>query len=142
MTELLNAAQHNSLVVTLRALEKDLRQADDWLQGNTQQGALYEQSLALSPDRRVVARALIRSVLDRIVNLVGRFGLAAADEDLGATIAAQMTMDWANLCDLRSDKLRRYGEVDPRLAELLDADVNALAHLTLSLSVLVRENSS
>ena len=66
--------------------------------------------------------------------------MAAADNDRGATIAAQMSADWANLCDTRADKLRRYGEVDPRLAELLDADVDALAQLALSLAALQRDD--
>ena len=51
-----------------------------------------------------------------------------------------MSADWANLCDTRADKLRRYGEVDPRLAELLDADVDALAQLALSLAALQRDD--
>jgi hypothetical protein len=35
-------------------------------------------------------------------------------------------VDWANLFDLRSDRLRRYGDVAPRLADLLDADIGEL----------------
>jgi hypothetical protein len=55
---------------------------------------------------------------------------------LGAAIDAQLSVDWANLSDVRAAKLRRYGEVDPRLADLLDADVDRLAQLALSLSTL------
>jgi hypothetical protein len=47
-------------------------------------------------------------------------------------------VDWANLSDLRSDKLRRYGDVAPRLADLLDADIAELAGRALALAAACR----
>jgi len=137
---LLNFAQRNSLTLGLRALEGHLRQADAWLQGEEEHGILYQRSLNLAPKRRAAARAKIAAALARIAVLTERFDLPVAEDNLGATIAAQMSADWTNLCDTRADKLRRYGEVDPRLAELLDADVDALAQLALSLAALQRDD--
>ena len=139
MTELLNVAQRSSLAIGLRAFEAHLRQADAWLQGAEERGALYRRSLNLSPEQRAVARAQIAAALAQVTALAQRFGLTATEEDLGATIAAQMSVDWADLSDARSDKLRRYGDVDPRLADLLDADIDRLAQLALSLAALSRD---
>lgn len=139
---LLNAAQRNSLTIGLRAFEMHLRQADAWLQGVVEHGILYERTLSLSPEQHISARAQIVAALERIAVLTERFDLAATEDDLGATIASQMSVDWANLCDTRSDKLRRYGQVDPRLAEFLDADVDALAQLALSLAALQRDDQA
>lgn len=136
---LLNTAQRNSLTIGLRALEMHLREADAWLQGREERGILYWRSLNLPPDQREAARAAIAAALARVAALAKRFELAATEEDLGAVIAAQVSVDWANLCDMRSAKLRRYGEVDPRLATFLDADVDALAQLALSLAALQRD---
>jgi hypothetical protein len=141
VTKLLNAAQRNSLTIGLRSFEADLRRADAWLQGEGERGILYRRSLDLPPEGRAVARAQIAAALARIATLAEWFDLAVTEDNLGATIAAQMSVDWANLCDTRSDKLRRYGEVDPRLAEVLDADVEALAQLALSLAALYRDDA-
>ena len=138
MADLLNPAQRSSLTIGLRAFEMHLRQADAWLQGGEERGILYRRSLDLSPEQRAAARAQIAAALAQIAVLAERFGLAAAEDELGATIASQMSVDWANLCDARSDKLRRYGEVDPRLADLLDVDLDRLAQLALSLAALGR----
>jgi len=136
---LLNVAQRSSLTVGLRAFEMHLRQADAWLQGVEEHGVLYHHTLSLSAEQRASARAQIAAALARVAALVERFGLAANSGDLAATIAAQMSVDWANLCDVRSTKLHRYGEVDSQLAEILDPDVDALAQLALSLAALQQD---
>lgn len=138
MTELLNTAQRSSLTIGLRAFEMHLRQADAWLQGSEERGILYHRSLRLPPEQRAAARAQIAAALAQIAALAERFDLAAVEDDLGAAIAAQLSVDWANLSDVRSAKLRRYGEVDPRLTDLLDAVVDRLAQLALSLADLGR----
>lgn len=137
---LLNFAQRNSLTLGLRAFEGHLRQADASLLGEEDHGILYRRSLNLTHEHRAAARDLIAVALARIAVLAERFDLPVTEDDLGATIASQMSVDWANLCDTRADKLRRYGEVDAQLAELLDADVDALAQLALSLAALQRDN--
>jgi len=141
MDDLLNPAQRSSLTIGLRAFEMHLRQASAWLRDGEERGILYQRSLNLPPERRAAARAQIAAALARIAVLTERFDLTAAEDDLRATIAAQMSVDWANLCDMRSAKLRRYGEVDPRLTEVLDAGVDALAQLALSLAALQRDVS-
>ena len=140
--DLLNFAQRNSLTLGLRAFEGHLRQADAWLLGQEEHGILYRRSLDLPPERRAAARAQIAAALTQIAVLAERFDLPVTEDDLGATFASQMSVDWANLCDTRSSKLRRYGEVDPRLPELLDADVDALAQLALALAALQRNEGA
>ena len=134
MTELLNAAQRSSLTIGLRAFEMHLRQADAWLRGEEERGILYRRGLNLPLEQRAAARAQIAAALAQIAALAERFGLAAVEDDLGAVITAQLSVDWANLSDVRAAKLRRYGEVDPRLTDLLDADVDRLAQLAMSLA--------
>ena len=136
MSELLNAAQRSSLTIGLRTFEMHLRQADAWLQDGEESGILYRRSLNLSPERRAAARAQIKVTLQRIADLAEQFDLPVAEESLLAAIAGQLSVDWANLCDVASAKLQRYGDVHPGLAEMLDADVHALAQQALSLAAL------
>lgn len=132
--ELLNPAQRNSLAVGLRAFEMHLRQIAAWLADGEEAGILYRRRLDLSAERRAAMREQIGLALARIAALAERFDLAPAEEPLESSITALMSVDWANLCDLRADKLRRYGEVDGRLAGLLDADIAALADHALALA--------
>jgi len=139
VTKLLNAAQRSSLTIGLRAFEMHLRQVDAWLEGGEERGVLYRRTLNLSPEHRAAARTQIAAALAQITALAERFGLPVASEDLRANIAALMSVDWADLTDVHSDKLRRYGDVDSRLADLLDADIDRLAQLALSLAAVARD---
>ena len=140
MTDLLNEPQRSSLAVVLRMFEEELRQADAWLDGSLDEGTLYRRVLHLPPETRAAAREKIAIALAQIAELAQAFGLEPQEQDLAATIAAAMSLSWASLCDTRSDKLRRYGDVDPRLEQALDPHVEGLADLALSLASLLRSN--
>ena len=135
---LLNFAQRNLLTLGLRAFEMHLREADAWLHGREERGILYLQRANLPPERCATVHRQIAEALARIAVLTEQFSLEAVGYDVGATISAQMSVDWANLCDMRSDTLRRYGDVDPRLSELLDPGIDALSQSALIVSGLVR----
>jgi hypothetical protein len=47
------------------------------------------------------------------------------------------SVSWANLMDTRAQKLARFGEVDPRLSQELNPDVERLAYLAFSLANLM-----
>jgi hypothetical protein len=111
------------LTIGLRAFEMHLRQADAWLRGEEERGILYRRNIHLPPAQRAAARAQSAAALAQIAVLAERSDRAAAEEDLGAAIDAQLSVDWANLSDGRSAKLRRCGEVDLRLADLLVEDL-------------------
>jgi len=141
MSHLLNTSQHTSLAVVLRYFERSLRQAEMWLQGEESAGVLYRSSLRLSPERRAAALAHIPEALEGITRLAERFELPAVAESLASRIAAEMSVNWANLVDTRSAKLRRYGPVDPELYEVLDSEIEHLAQLAFLIASLVREGS-
>jgi len=141
MSHLLNTAQHTALAVVLRHFEQSLRQAKLWLQSQQTVGVLYQTSLQLSPERRAATLARITEALEGIAHLAERFDLWPADEPLANKIAAEMSINWANLIDMCSGKLRRYGLADPRLRELLDPELEHLAQLALSVASLVRQES-
>jgi hypothetical protein len=137
---MLNFPQRLALTVTLRLFEEQLRQADAWLQDSTETGILYRRELRLSPARRAAARQVVDTALHQIAAVTREFDLAAADYDPAAAIAGEMSVCWANLCDLRADKMKRYGPVDPGLTQTLDPYMDRLADLALLLSAVVRDN--
>lgn len=136
MKELLNAYQLNAVMLALRSFEENLRQADAWLQGKEDIGILYQHKLRLSNGKREAARKQIAEALTQIAELAHRLDLQAIEENRAGLIRGQLTVSWANLIDRRSQKLSRFGEVDPGLAEVLDPDIDRLAQMALDLAML------
>ncbi len=130
--DLLNPAQFNRVSIVLRGLEMSLREAEDWLSRPEEVGILYRRRLTLSPERRAVLGEHIAAGLQEIATLASSFGLQSRDDDIGKHSAAEMSDLWADLIDSRSNTLKCYGAVDPRLAELLDPSVSRLVGLALA----------
>lgn len=142
MTELLNPAQRSSLTVRLRAFEMTLRQADAWLQNDPDVGILYSYTMDLSPEQRTAVRAQIQVALAEIAHLAATFALVPHRQTFSNMLVAQMSGEWSSLCDVRADKLRRYGAVDPRLPAQLDPSIDTLIELAALLARLAAAPAS
>lgn len=134
MNEWINPSQQLSVFITLRELERRLRQALTWLQGVEEQGRLYSCALTLSPQRRDLVEAQIAEALAVIEALAQHLSLEPQAEEAATYLRAELSASWADLCDIRSAKLRRYGAVHPHLASVLDAPVEHLAELALTIA--------
>lgn len=137
MDALLNDSQKFSIFVTLRTLEERLHEADAWLQGEEENGRLYHRTLTLPPEQREQARQRIAEALRVIDDLASMLDLDATSDNAGDHIRAGLSESWANLCDIRAKKLRRYGEVHPALSAVLDEPVEHLAQLALAIASLM-----
>lgn len=73
-----------------------------------------------------LARIAIRALAER-------FGLKHQTTDLAKETIGRLAEMWAALEDSRARKLRRYGDVDPRLADLLDPQIEELIRITLAM---------
>jgi hypothetical protein len=141
MNGFLNSAQARSLHITLQMLEERLRRADAWLAGTEESGLVYHRTLALPPENRAAARIAISEALETLSSLAETFAVGCKEEDLVNHIRADMSASWTDLCDTRSEKLQRYGEVHPALAELLDPDIERLAALALRIAALMNADT-
>jgi hypothetical protein len=142
MTGLLNPAQRNSLTVGLRVFETHLRQARAWLTSEPEQGILVSRSRQLAPDGLAAIMQQIDLALAEIAALADKFDLTPTTQDFGAVFAAQMSADWATLCDLKAAKLRRYGAVAEELTAELDPAMDTLLALASSLKQLAGDAES
>jgi hypothetical protein len=75
LKDLLNPYQKNSLRITLRMFEENLRNALEWLDGREEDGILYSRKLILSPTGREQARQYIKVALGVIEKLSFQFDL-------------------------------------------------------------------
>jgi len=134
---LLNPYQKNSLRITLRMFEENLRNALEWLDGREEDGILYSRKLTLSPAGREQARQYIKVALGVIEKLSLQFDLRKESNDAASMLRGELDVGWANLLDTRAKKLGRYGKVHPELLSVLDSDVQKLAEIAQQLSAII-----
>jgi len=138
MADLLNESQRRMLTSTLMLHEKDLRQADAWLQGiGVEGGILYHRTLRLSAEQRAAARQVIAQALEQITELARRFDLRPKEDNLVAAIRAQMQLDWCDLSEMYANALKSCGTVDPLLGPSLDPGIAELSRLAMTLEHLL-----
>jgi hypothetical protein len=134
---LLNPYQKNSLRITLRMFEENLRNALEWLDGREENGILYSRKLILSPAGREQAREYIEVALGVIEKLSLQFDLRKESSDAAPMLRGELDVGWANLLDTRAKKLGRYGKVHPELLSVLDSDIQKLAGIAQQLSAII-----
>lgn len=139
MTPSLNLSQKNALTTVLRIFEESLLEVSQSFNNNQTEGIMFQRNLCLSSDKIQRTKGKIQTALDQISNLKEAFGLEEETIDLERLINAKMIVSWANLIDTKSDKLTRFGDVDPVLTEDLDPFLNRLAELALEIASLVHE---
>ena len=137
MSELMNRAQRTSVFVTLRTFEQYLRQLDRWLQGLEADGILYKYKMDLLPERRALMQQKIAAGLALVEELALALQLEPGIIELVGWLRGQMSESWDRQIDARAARLRRYGEVDPGLAQPLDPVLDRLVQIAADLSQLV-----
>ena len=142
MNDLFNPEQRRSVAIVLKSFEESLRQANVWLQGAEVNGILYQRKLNMPTALKQAAQKRITIALEQIATLAREIGLGQEQDDPAGLIRGEMSENWANLIDTQSDRLKRFGDTDPRLAETFDPAINHLAQLALELAVLFENHLS
>lgn len=142
MDHLFNPYQKASLATTLRMFEDNLRQAQDWLNGQQVHGILFQRRLHIPLSQQVALQKRISAALSEIALMAEKFHLEQKFEDPASLLAGQMSIAWANLIDSQAHKLKRYGKVHPDLAQELDPHLQRLAQAAMELATLFGNNLS
>jgi hypothetical protein len=122
----LNTAQITSLSITLREFERRLARLRVLLEH-------YEVVARLTPDSIDRLRRMIDRQQAIIDDLFRRFQLRRETIDVVQSMIAELSISWTQLVDSRSDKLGRYGEVDPDLKSTLDPALDQLVGACLGM---------
>jgi hypothetical protein len=134
MVKLLNTNQRRSVTIVLRRFEDSLRHAENLLINGGSKGILFQKELVLPPEKRKAAQLLIDEAYNSIAMLVVELNLEPEVENLAGLINGEMSESRADLLDSRSDKLRRFGTVNPGLRQVFDPAIEHLARLALTLA--------
>ena len=139
MSELFNPYQEQAVVNVLRAFEKSLRESQRWLNGAYEDGILYHRAVVLSAERRNEARELVALALNEIHSLADKLEFGSIFENSANDIRAQMGLHWVDLSSRHAAGLRGFGEVNPGLADQIDAPLERLEQIAMKLSWLFTE---
>jgi hypothetical protein len=122
----LNIAQKTSFSITLREFEVRLTRSRVLLEQ-------YESVTRLTPDGVKRLRQMLDEQQALIDDLFRRYQLKRETIDVVQSMIAELSISWTQLVDCRSDKLGRYGEVDPDLAPTLDPALDQMIEACLSM---------
>jgi hypothetical protein len=135
LARLLTANHRRVLATTLRRVELAAWRLEDQL---TRKGmpelALTRFSNPLSAAQKTALLHLVKQLREAVAQLAADYHLAVAEENLLSTVMAEFTLLWCDVEDLRPQKLRAYGEVDPRVARLLELPLQRLIKLLLAVN--------
>lgn len=133
----LTAPQKRFLSSCLISFEKSLRLTERLLKEDGETGILYFMKQPLSAGVRQKAQKRINKVLQELDNLVKKLDLEPIEERMERIIMAELSVSWADLMDARSKRLRGYGDIDPRIVEILDPGIESLSRAAMELNQLI-----
>jgi hypothetical protein len=124
----LNQAQRTALSTTLLHLEKALDEIEHLLDGSTV-GVTYTTEVDLAPAAAQQIRERCAAIRTEMAELMERFELPSHHWYGRQIVVAEMTSTWTNLEEVRPERLRRFGAVDPTLTEILTPRLERLIQL-------------
>jgi hypothetical protein len=134
----LNQAQRDAIATTLMQLEQALDEIERLLDG-PKSGVTYTTETNFGSVTTQQIRDRCTDIRDCIVDIVAAFELPHHHQDGRRIIAAEMSVAWVNLEEIRPHRLRRYGTVVPTLTETLEPRLDRLAELVRVIQVLASQ---
>jgi hypothetical protein len=134
---MLNDAQRTSLRIALTMTERKMRAIEARLLQREERGLMYEIGNDVTVEMAAALHHRIHAVYALISELKSRLGLPRESKPASREINEGLAILWVTLQESDTRALRRYGEVDRRLAPVLDPHIEALAQHMLALEDLV-----
>jgi hypothetical protein len=138
---MLNDYQRNSLRVVTHLIEEKMREIERLLGRPEEAGLMYDLKNDVAPETAGAVRETLHAIYARISELRDRLDLPRTAKAASREMLKGVPQLWVMLEESYSKRLRRYGEVDPRLAAELDPQIEALANLMLELEELAMGHS-
>ncbi len=127
---------------TLSLLDEDLCEFEQWANGQGVTSVLYEVRNTLSAvQRQLIAErvAKMRVILKEVKDALN---LEGSVHRVDKMIVGSCAVLWVSLVELESDRLRRYGQLPPGLAQYLDPKVAVLNEDLNQISQIAKQAAS
>ena len=139
---LLNANHRRVLASTLRRLELAAwRLEEQLLRGEPPQLALTRFTHPPTPEQRSALLQLTQHIRQEVAQLAYDYQLEGGEQNLVRTIMSEFTLLWSDLEDVRPQKLRAYGAINPLAKPILGPRIQRLIDLALAIDGVARGKS-
>ncbi|OGF53229.1 MAG: hypothetical protein A2Z21_09685 [Candidatus Fraserbacteria bacterium RBG_16_55_9] len=140
MDGLLNRQQKDWLSIVLRSTEDAMALARRLVRARDH-GRLHTLINDLTADEMKELRELSQQVGRIVAQLDERFYFQREPKRVSRLLQGELSTLWVALENSRSRKLRRFGEVDPRLESALDPYLEQLIRLVLAMERIVNQEA-
>lgn len=137
----LNANQKRAVTVTLRLLEERLADIERVIAAD-ERGILYERVASFTPAQRARMNELIGALREQIRYLAEEFHLPREQQSAARYVVGTASLLWESVEEIRSRKLKSYGEVDPQLKQTLDPMLQRIIRLLFDLTETAQDNQA
>jgi hypothetical protein len=138
--EMLNESQQRSLGTVLRRLEQAAWQMEVMLrQENPPPLMLTRFVHPPTASQRAALLTIATAIRAEVARLASDVGITPHVEDQTNALQALFSLQWADLEDAQPQKLRRYGQLHPRLHEALGPRIQRLASYSIAIADMLSE---
>jgi hypothetical protein len=123
---MLNSFQRRRVSITLRGLEEDLFDIEARISAEGRAGVLYVLENDIPPAARKALLERIALVRRGVRTAAGQFALEGETTGLRRRLIGELSLLGVSLEEIRTKRLRGYGEIAEGLQEALDPQLDAL----------------
>ena len=125
---MLNHNQKRYLGITLSVVEEELRRLRQRLQEGEEVGLFSHTADDLTAEEKTFLNGKIECLMASMIYLKNFFDLRHSHQELSlrGVMKAMAVYLLVELEDVKSDRLKRYGEVHPELKQTLDLKLNEM----------------
>jgi hypothetical protein len=135
---MLNEAQERSLSVTFQIVEDRLTEMEVALKSADYIGILREKINDIPPEVRPAVFQKADLIKERIKVLSEKLHLEKRRTETSNETLARLVYCWEILQDAKTKQLKRFGEPEAGLEEILDPQIDAIVDLLLEIEHLLR----
>lgn len=121
-----------AISTTLSKIEKDINEIEMYLK-DPPHGRMYGIVDDLDDSEKEGLLSRIPRLRECIREFADALGLEPDQASMSGIIGARFAVDWANACDIEAERLKGYGAVDQRLAQVVDVYAERLIALLSSM---------
>mgnify|MGYP001619196867 FL=1 len=134
---MLNKEQKRGLTIALRIVEENMQKIEQLLEIKTYEGILYDTNCSVAPDAKEEILKRVSLVKDRIKILSNLFALEKEYREGLRKIFGILPSCWEIIENVKSKRLKRYGDVQDGLDNVLDPQLNRITDLILEMEQLL-----
>ncbi len=134
---MLNENQKRALSITLRIVEKELRDIEHVLGSSDDIGILYEMKQNIPPAVKDEVFKEIVQIKERIKAVAEKFDLGQESINANKEALRALPYCWEILEDAKARGMKKYGDVANGLKDILDPQISIIIDLILKIEHLL-----